>query len=93
MLSSGLGKWVRNIMKNYRYDLITAGLDCGIHEHPQVQMKKLGAKVIRCEPVPIGDCWWFRTENEIIPTPKYLTEMSDDFKFTGEDEVVERYLC
>lgn len=72
-------------MKNYRYNLITADLDCGIHEHPQVQMKKLGAKVVKYEPVPIGDCWWFRTENEITPLPEYLFEMPDDFKFSGEE--------
>lgn len=71
-------------MKNYKYDLIGADIDCGIKEHPQVQMKKLGVKVIKSEPVPIADCWWFRTETEINPLPKYLREMSDNFKFSDE---------
>lgn len=70
-------------MKNYRYSLITADMD-GIKDHPQTQMKKLGAKVIKSEPVSIADCWWFRTENEINPLPKYLYEMKDDFKFSDE---------
>lgn len=71
-------------MKNYKYDLVGAILDYGIEEHPQVQMKKLGAKIIKSEPVPIADCWWFRIENEINPLPKYLREMSDNFKFSDE---------
>lgn len=71
-------------MKNYRYDMIGAHIYNGITEHPQVQMKKLGYKVIKSEPVPIADCWWFRVENEIKNTPEYLNEMSDDFKFSDE---------
>ena len=72
-------------MKNYRYCMITADLDDGIHEHPQVAMSNLGFKVIKCEPVSIADCWWFRVENEIEqPLPKCLTELRDDFKFSDE---------
>lgn len=71
-------------MKNYRYDLIGAHLDYGIKEHPQIQMKKLGYEVVKSEPVPIGDCWWFRVDNEIKNTPKYLYPMRDDFKFSDE---------
>lgn len=70
-------------MKNYRYDMIGAYYD-GVKEHPQVQMKNLGYKVIESEPVPIGDCWWFRVENSIKNTPSYLHLMRDDFKFSYE---------
>ena len=71
-------------MKNYRYDFLTAD-NCNINEHPQAQMKKLGAKVIKSEPVSVADCWWFRTENEINPLPKYLIELPDDFIFSDEE--------
>lgn len=71
-------------MKNYRYNLIEAHLDYGIKEHPQMHMENLGYKVIKSEPVPIADCWWFRVENEIKNTPKYLYPMNDDFKFSDE---------
>ena len=47
-------------------------------------MKKLGYEVIKSEPVPIGDCWWFRVENKIKNTPNYLYEMKHDFKFSDE---------
>lgn len=47
-------------------------------------MKNLDTKIIKSEPVPIADYWWFRTENEIDPLSGYLTEMSDDFKFSDE---------
>lgn len=47
-------------------------------------MKKLGFKVIKSEPFPIGDCWWFRTKNELSDLPGYLSKMSDDFKFSDE---------
>lgn len=71
-------------MKNYRYDIIGASLDYGINEHPQIQMKNLGYKVVKSEPVPIADCWWFRVDNEIENVPDYLYSMSDDFKFSDE---------
>jgi hypothetical protein len=71
-------------MKNYRYDMIGADLDYNIHEHPQAQMKKLGFKLIKSEPVPVADCWWFKVENEIENVPGYLDLMLDDFKFSDE---------
>lgn len=71
-------------MKNYRYDIIGASLDYGVKEHPQIQMKNLGYKVIKSEPVPIADCWWFRVDNEINKVPGYLYLMSNDFKFSDE---------
>ena len=53
------------ILKNYRYDVIGADIKCHIHEHPQKQMKNLGFTVIKAEPVPMADCWWFRVEDDI----------------------------
>lgn len=70
-------------MKNYRYDVIGAHYD-GVSEHPQRQMKNLGYKIIKSEPVSIADCWWFRVENEIDNIPSYLYQMGDDFKFSDE---------
>lgn len=70
-------------MKNYRYDIWTA-YEHGIKHHPQVQMNVLGYKVLKAEPVPIADCWWFRVENKIKNTPNYLYPMRDDFRFSDE---------
>lgn len=72
------------MIKNYRYCLITADVDCGVSEHPQKVMKDLGFHVIKAEPVPIADCWWFRVDNEIKNVPKYLKQLSDDMKFSDE---------
>lgn len=69
-------------MKNYRYDLIGAGLDFGVREHPQIQMKKLGFNVVKSEPVPIADCWIFRVDNDIEDIPKYLHRISDDYSWS-----------
>ena len=71
-------------MKHYRYDMIGAYREAGVEEHPQEDMKNLGFKVIKSEPVPIADCWWFRVENEIDNLPSYLYPMRDDFKFSNE---------
>ena len=71
-------------MKHYRYDVLTADIDCHIQKHPQEQMVLLGAKVLKSEPVPIADCWWFRVEDEISPLPEYLSELNDSFKFSNE---------
>lgn len=71
-------------MKNYRYCLYTATIIEGVKEHPQEQMEKLGYKVIKAEPVPIADSWFFRVENEIENTPNYLFELGDDFAFWSE---------
>lgn len=72
------------MIKNYRYDLIGAVLDYHINAHPQEQMKKLGFHVVKCEPFPIGDCWWFRVGNIVSDVPGYLHEMKDTFKFSDE---------
>lgn len=70
-------------MINYRYDVIGASM-AGVKEHPQVDMRNLGYKVIKAEPVMIADCWWFRVESEIDDTPNYLYRMKDNFKFSSE---------
>lgn len=72
-------------MKNYRYCLITAAVYCGVREHPQVQMKKLGAKIIKAEPIPVADCWIFGIAEEIENPPQYLTPLDDNIKFWSED--------
>lgn len=71
-------------MNHYVYWMLTADLECGINKHPQDQMKELGFNVVKCEPVSIADCWWFRTTNEITPLPPYIKRMKDDFKFSDE---------
>lgn len=70
-------------MKNYRYSLRGAVL-IGVDKHPQMQMKILGYEVVKSEPCPIADCWFFRTTNEIENQPDYITKLDDDFKFAYE---------
>ena len=69
-----------NKYKQLRYDCIDAYIKCGIYEHPERQMKKLGYKVIASVPQSIADQWWFTVEEIIYPLPMYLTEMSYDFE-------------
>lgn len=71
-------------MKNYKYDIIGANIDYGVKIHPQADMAKLGFKIIKAEPVPIADCWWFRVSNSIDFIPGYLTELPDTFLFSDE---------
>jgi hypothetical protein len=71
------------MIKHYKYDIIGAYYS-GVHEHPQKQMKNLGYNVVKAEPVPIADCWWFRVDNEIENVPDYLILMRNDFKFSNE---------
>jgi len=72
------------MIKNYRYDVMGADMFYNVHEHPQVQIKKLGFNIIKAEAVPIADCWWFRSDSEVEELPGYIREMPDDFKFSGE---------
>lgn len=62
-------------MKKYRYDIICADMICGVKEHPQKQMKKLGFNIVESEPIPIADCWIFGVSNDIENVPKYLAEV------------------
>ena len=64
--------------------MIGADLIYGVKSHPQDVMDRLGAKVVKCEAYPIGDCWVFRIENELPVVPGYLHEMPDSFKFSDE---------
>lgn len=73
-------------MKNLRYDVIGADIDYGVKLHPQNDMMRLGYNVIKSEPVPIGDCWWFRVENDIENRPGYLHDLKDDFLFSDEQD-------
>lgn len=73
-------------MYHYVYWMLTADLDCGISKHPQDQMRELGFDVVKCEPVTIADCWWFRTTNKIAHLPPYLKRLKDDFKFSDETD-------
>lgn len=71
-------------MINLRYDVIGADLDYGIRVHPQLQMWELGLEVVKSEPCPIADCWFFRISNSAENLPGYLTVLSNCFKFADE---------
>lgn len=71
-------------MVNLRYDIIGADLDHGVRQHPQQQMKELGLNVVKSEPCPIADCWFFRVTNDSKNLPGYLTILSENFKFADE---------
>ena len=64
--------------------MIGAFLDYNIQMHPQKDMRRLGFKLLKSEPVSIADCWWFRVENDVEDVPGYLEELPDDFKFSDE---------
>ena len=53
------------------YSLIEAQI-CGVFEHPQKQMEKLGFNILKSEPVPMLDGWKFVVEKIIYPLPIYL---------------------
>ena len=61
------------------YSLIEAQM-CGVFEHPQKQMEKLGFTVLRAEPVPMLDGWEFVVEKIIYPLPIYLKGVKTDDK-------------
>ena len=71
-------------MKHYRYDVLGADFDYHIKAHPQDQMELLGFDVVKSEPFPIGDFWFFRVKHKIHELPDYLHELPDDFKFPDE---------
>lgn len=65
------------------YSLIEAQM-CGVFEHPQKQMGKLGFTVLRAEPVPMLDGWEFVVEKIIYPLPIYLKgAKTDDNDFSN----------
>ena len=64
-------------MKEVIYKLFVA-YDCGITEHPQEQMEKLGYKVIKAEPQTLGECWFFWVEDYIEPMPGYLIKVKEE---------------
>jgi len=59
--------------------------DCGIDEHPQVQMKKLGYKVISAVAQSLTDSWWFTVEDFIEPLPPYLKKFQYDYFYWHGD--------
>lgn len=71
-------------MVNLRYDLWQAGVEFGVKMHPQLDMARLGYKIIKSEPVPLADCWWFRVEEDIASRPGYIDELGVDFRFSDE---------
>lgn len=58
-----------------KYDLIGANKS-GINEHPQLDVQKLGMKVIKFEGVPIADCVMMEVENLPAELPDYI-ELSE----------------
>lgn len=61
------------------YSLLEAQM-CGIFEHPQKQMEKLGFNILKSEPVPMLDGWEFVVEKIIEPLPIYLEEIKTNDK-------------
>ena len=71
---------------NYYYSVIDADLSYHITTHPTQQMRNLGFHVVKSEPFIIGDCWWFRTDNQVDNLPAYIKRLADDFRFSDEQE-------
>lgn len=59
----------------FHYDMYKAPLSL----HPQKVMKelskRLGFKIVRSEPRPIGDCWLFEIDTDVKPEdlPEFIT--------------------
>ena len=71
--------------KQLKYDVMMAGLMCGVNKHPQKQMKELGYNVIGSVPQTISDSWWFTVEEYIEPLPKYLSKFEYNFNYWHND--------
>lgn len=71
-------------MTNYCYDMIGAYYS-GVNKHPQQDMLDLGFNIVKCQCFPVGDCWYFRVDNEdeVANIPDYLGR-HDDYKFPDE---------
>ena len=52
-----------------KVDAIGQG-ESGDNRHPQTIMRDLGLDVLRCEAVPLGDCWFFEVDCEVEDLPK-----------------------
>ena len=73
------GVSVQRLVMHLRYDLMTAGIDCGINDHPQKMMQKLGVAYQHATPQSMGDQWWFwNCENIPDNLPEYLTRLDLD---------------
>lgn len=73
--------------KQLEYDLREAN-ECGINDHPQLQMKRLGYKVIGAVAQSLYDCWWFTVEDFIEPLPPYLTKTKYDYDYWHKDRAI-----
>lgn len=73
--------------KQISYDLRTA-FECGINEHPQRQMAKLGYKVMGAVSQSMYDCWWFTVEDFIEPLPPYLKKIKYDYDYWHKDRAI-----
>lgn len=62
-----------------------ADLEYGVKEHPQIQMKNLGFKLINSVPQSIADCWWFTVEDYDFKTPPYLSEIIYNLNYWMND--------
>ena len=71
-------------IKDYKYDLISAIIEHNINDHPQRVMKNLGFHVLKAEPCPIADCWFFRASGDNAELPAFLDVLSDGFRFSDE---------
>ena len=73
--------------KQLIYGLRTA-YECGINEHPQRQMSKLGYKVIGAVAQSLNDSWWFTVEDFIEPLPPYLKKIEYDYDYWHKDRAI-----
>lgn len=64
--------------------MLEANYYYGIDAHPQRQMQILGASIIKSEPCPVADSWFFRCDHKMQFVPGFIHELSDDFKFSDE---------
>ena len=72
-------------MTNFCYDMIGAYY-AGVNKHPKQDMIDLGFHIVKCQGFPIGDCWYFRVDNEdeVTNIPDCINNHGD-FKFPDEE--------
>lgn len=73
------------MVKDYHYDLIGA-TKAGSINHPQIEMEKLGLRVVRYAGVPIADCVIMRVENaeDAGNLPDYITALEKPYFYFEE---------
>ena len=62
-------------IRQFSYDLISAGLIYKINKHPQLDMRERGIHILAAVPESIADCWNVLTDYD-GKLPEYMEEVT-----------------